>query len=1021
MAAPLSFEDLGLSSSSPSTSLVDHLEKRGLIPPENQTDSQLEEWRSLKHRGKLSDRRHFLSNPAIAKILSHFPPPRGPFELYQSGVPLLRSTIQVEIEWLCLILEANAKVISDYAAIRNEVDVAVFEGREGEARQRLDSLIARFGWSFSALDRHIMLLAKAEKHDDLSKLFSNTIASAESPLQKFVTAAFIYKNNPVVPAKYFDKLFESNLKLVQAPEMIRALLRLLIQSPDHLDSLDEKDISALVLEVSCLPLFDAYEFILALLQCRDFSKIPDQRIIGAFKSLRRHIQDPRLEQFFVDSGEGIDHWMVGRRFLLPSKRGSNVGEILNLIFQGDGNQSFLVLHNWLKSQPRSPLTIGLDALALVFSGDRTLDNLNRFVVRFDPSLKRSIDLIAVDPQAKIKFEDFLDKLSQIYQGRRIFEILYFCRTAAAAAIFQGRALMLSLWIIKTQREFPVAFEALKGDKDISEFLGLQQLNGIDDLPILVAFSFVCESLMEVSIRIEEFLDSQGASNPSDLFELVPAPFPEFFDLFIVNVCTFDQLQHLPSVGETEGDVISERISLLHQIETDSEPLRNKIDIEVSKLVKLERLRSMARIVEESRLRVDTSSLIKKLRYFYEDDEIWKESQRKEFSDLHQHMLGLFLLDEDHGLDTELSGRIRHGKLSERLLSPFLSNHLLIEGKEAIAIDQFGGRAIAEEPDALRKATDILREFSQQTTKYVEDFSNERAQLKIIDISWQGFPGLLSAKSAPKGLICVSTLRETSFLNFKSQLEKAPTKEDVETVFELVINSIWDALEVQLAKIREVISEEVKTSLAERLSQVEETIKNILPPISHDPFHRCRSQIEQVCDEVSKWFVKPAAETFPSSKFEDIFELSVRAIEISRWGAFTTSVDPTVGSLWINATIGGEVYELLLLLLTNAGKHGSREEGRRFAVYRDPKDSRAVFFSNLCDTEVTGNVDEACDLITKALQGGNNEALNREGKSGFRKMIRQLRKISGGSDFGITAIENGGEFCVRISAEFLRHQ
>ena len=1007
----------------PSDSFIKKLEKNGIILPRSNPneDLQLDEWRRIKHEGKLKERRKLLSNPNVAKLLSDYPPSRGPFELQRPGIELQRSSFQVEFEWISLILEANKGVISEYAKKRNSIDEALFEGRFGEAQRCLEQLVKQFGWSFSALERHITLLASSSKHEELSRLFTDTISSTSNSLQQFFTAAIIYKSNPVVPATYFDKLFTSNLKLVNAPEPIKNLLRLLIQSPDVLNDIDHESFSFILAETSSFAFFDVYEIVLAYLQCGDALRTNDQRITGAIRSIRKSIRDPRLEQFFANPSKDAEQWMIGRRLIQHPNTSSSIEEIRNLIFQGDVTQSFEVIKNWLKTQPRSPITTGLDTLTMVFLGDRTLDFLTRSVVQFDSDLKRRVDAVIDAIPRSPDLEAIWENISALYQGRNIFELLYFCRSAASAAIAKDNASVLSSWVINAKHQYPVALKAFKGDKSITKFLGVQRMMSLNDLPILIAYAFVCDSLMEVSIRIEEFLDSINITYPSELFDKNYKSSLNNFDVFIVEVCTFEQLQHLPAVGETEGEVISERIKLLHQVETNSEFLKNKIDLEVSKLVKLERLRSMEKIVEESRLRVDTGSLVKKLSHLSEDEAIWSESSGSDFSDLHLHMLGLFLLDEDHGLDAELSGRIRHGKISERLLSPFLSNHLVIEKDEPMAVDYFGGRTIADKHDALENATDIIRLFSENVTNYIENFANERAQLKIIDVSWQGFPGLLSAKSAPKGLICVSTLRERSFQLFRLRREQAASKDDIETVFDLLIVSIWEALEFQLAQIRLIISEELGNTLTSMLSSVEDDVKNILPDISLDPFHLCRSQIEQVCNEISRWFVKPAEELFPSSKFEDIFELSERAMEFSRWGSLQTEVEPSVRNIWIDTSIGGEVYELLLLLLTNAAKHGSRQEIRIFSIYRDSQNPIALYFSNLCGTEVLVNVEEACSLISRAREGGNKEALNREGKSGFRKMIRQLRKIVLSGEFEILACADGERFCVRIEAEFLRLQ
>jgi hypothetical protein len=990
----------------------------GLIPSESNSD--IVRIREIKHNGKLNQRKALLRETGVIQLIGEPGKPRKLTELIRPESDLLIGELRVEIDWILLVLESHSNLLASYTSERETVDLSLRLGQLHVARRQLLQMTKRFGWTLSILERWINTHLRLREDSKVTLLVQEILSSDADPIQKFVTAALTYRHSSVIPSDYYRRLADSNVKLVKTDSVTRSYLRILIGSATCADTDSPVACSHLLYYLGTLSAIDQYEiFLRIVLRAKAFFDDPRlrQSLSLGLSLLCKRIDDYQLQ------------WIVGSKAPRHSPvriftRDNNNSEPRDSRFEhGDGEELFktafwhqntsdvlyLSVSDWILRQPTSVYTEVITAVIDVFSGAQDSKILDNLICRFDTPARQ---LMTNREEA-----DSIQRFDARNASAMLHELQLFALIRALRAFLQHEVApsplgQLAEKIVNFRQLAAPIFPILASNADLVGEFSKQPLTSVDDLPILLAFSFLSRSQMETSIRIEEYLGTIALTQPSKLINYLPSKWRHLFPIFAIDLCTLEQLEHLPLVGSKEEDIIKERITLLRQVAEFPECDKTSVQSEITQLVKLERLKSMARIMDASRLLVDVSSIEEKVKSFFESGDALAMSKEGEFSDLHQIYLGVFLLDEEHGLDAELSNRIRHGKLRERLLKPFIANSLVSDNLETlIAREPFSSNGITNGDNTIENLK-LLRAFAESIRNQINYFGNERAQLRVIDLSWKGFPGLLTAKTAPNGLICVTRLKDESYLTLKSELELLDNKEDLDIILQECTESIWKALESQLQEVRDVITGELFDSLAEILNQFEREMSSVVPGMNHEAFARCRSQLGSACEEVASWFVRPVQTTLPTSRFDDIAELAQHAVETSGWGPFEIVMNENLAAYMIDSKLVGEFYDILVLIFSNAGKHGAKSEKCQIRFDLHPGGELAI--SNMGSESIDADIAEAQRLLDLAMQGANREALNREGKSGMSKLVRQLRRIDRRREVNITVCETHGYFTVRFT-------
>jgi hypothetical protein len=980
-------------------------------------EARLENWRKIKHKGKLSERKILIATDPEFDILIGLPGRRRNLEnLVHIDAGLQIGEVRTELEWILLILARNSHLLAGYTKNRECIDKSIRRGNFHEAKRVITDTINTFGWSFSLLERWIAIHLKLREDASVTTVASKILSADIDPIAKFVVAAQTYRLNPAIPSEYYRRLAEANVRLTKTDESTRTYIRCLIGSCTTEELASDQLVSRILYSFGSLSSIDQYEMLLSLvLKAEIFTKDPivSHSLISGLSVLLKKIDDYQLRWIAKPRETGISPAALfsplGIQSISRLHDYFEFGDATDLFKsafspENETEAALLSLSDWLIRQPNNVFTEIASAFVNTYSGITSHKDIYLLVARFDPATRESIDR-ARERYASTPFDpiDARSLLSKMQITELLESLVIFLERDTASL----STLEIAERIVTLHKHAGTVFGILSANTSLLKILSDKQLTAESDIIVLLAFSYISNSRMEISIRIEELLDSLGLINPSELHAHLSPDFQALFPSFVTDVCTLDQLEHLPLVGHREEDVIRERLSLLRQVSESFEGKKNQVQAEIALLVKQERLLSMARIMDASRLLVDVAAIEAKVKGFFEGGETLIISRDLHFSDLHQIFLGVFLLDEEHGLDAELSNRIRHGKLRERLLSPFTANHLLSDTPQHLAENAAFNPEGSNTSETQARVVNHLEHFASEIHTQVNHLGEEQAQLKVIDLSWKGFPGLLTAKTAPEGLICVSRLKEESYLIFKEALLDMGDPEDIDVILRECTESIWVALEIQLNEARGFITGGLFDSLAEELSELEKNLSTVVLGISHEPFTRCRSQLRIVCDEVAGWFVRPTQAVLPTSRLDDVSELAKLAVETCGWGPFDLNINPAVGSIMIPSALVGEMYDVFVLLYSNVAKHGEIVNPCR--IYMDFEKEARIVISNTGRETLQDDVNEAKRLLDLAMKGANREALNREGKSGMGKLVRQLRRIDRKKDVDVDVNGFGAKF------------
>src|SRR5690606_2855661 len=416
----------------------------------------------------------------------------------------------------------------------------------------------------------------------------------------------------------------------------------------------------------------------------------------------------------------------------------------------DADAAYSHFDSWISRQTSHPYVMCAQVFIDTLRGNRPKDTLARWIGRFDSKFQ-----IALKKQHIIStISSSIELIKYAIQNGDL--LTAYCHTESLVShIEKSESPQQAAELIsEIARNAPLFSPLVKSNNKIQCLISNHHFRSLDDVFILISFFYITDSLMEASIRVEELLDATSLQKPSELIPLLNISGETLFD-FAYRCCSLELLEQLPAVGPGESEIIKVRLAILHI--ASAKCTQNQVDIkaEISAIIKFEKLRSLETIVEESRLRVNTLALGEKIKLIY------KASPSTYFIDpenrfhFHVTLMGLFLLDEEHGLDAELSGRIRHGKLRERLLNPFLSNNLINADGVDSSLEFLLPSLSLISPCALQSARILFSELNEEVTKLIDSFVDNKAQLRFTEVSWKGFPGLLSSNTSPEGLICVT--------------------------------------------------------------------------------------------------------------------------------------------------------------------------------------------------------------------------------------------------------------------------
>lgn len=231
------------------------------------------------------------------------------------------------------------------------------------------------------------------------------------------------------------------------------------------------------------------------------------------------------------------------------------------------------------------------------------------------------------------------------------------------------------------------------------------------------------------------------------------------------------------------------------------------------------------------------------------------SRFEQFTDMFLKIRDKFIASNEFGIDTYLSMRIRHGTLLGEIRSVF-ENYYLITKKEDSSDNYKNNlywQKLIHNSDKETSDTfnNLMSQFSQKIDSISEELKNKKLQIKTEKKESEGFFDYSFDNSE---LLQLFTKRIASITNY-------------ELFFDEIISILWEKTELNLTKIRDDISDNIKETmvgLLVNLSKEVEVIFDKYEQIEVNELIRnitlCQTDIRNELDKIAAWFKRTNSKT-----------------------------------------------------------------------------------------------------------------------------------------------------------------
>ncbi|MGV0948233.1 hypothetical protein ACTS93_14005 [Empedobacter falsenii] len=540
--------------------------------------------------------------------------------------------------------------------------------------------------------------------------------------------------------------------------------------------------------------------------------------------------------------------------------------------------------------------------------------------------------------------------------------------------------------------------------------------------------------------LDVYLNSIGLTKPSEL-DIFEDSFKEKKIYLLEKISNLNVLNNFYLVFENDEDVLQERIEILRRLISLNDLKSNKYFEEIAVLLRKIKVDStiqnynngkislnFERIKEENIQSLETSfnRFIKLRDYsnknelkiiesdqlinnlldeFVKRDENFQDASFVAFKAIFLEMVNVFLFSKEHGLDGDLSTRIRHGVLENKLRSVFINNNIIStkNNDKYIEIDYWKEMCNSQNYlDEISISIQIaLKTFSSEIDDLIFNIKDEYIQI----ISYKHF-------SKEKALFNYTFTEEYLWLIYKTIEEEVSTYSDFQ---EICFDILKDRTDSLLVNISEVFENQFVIKFINLLDKFEseiESIKNIGGEVYLELKQKikfAKTQIENEVLEVSKWF---KLTSFFDKYTLDIETIVLTAIEIIN-NDLDVKINPNIKFPSKNYLIdnGYSYIEIFKILIENSIKHSKINIAKldieikiNDYFYKNTEDGEMIVLSFSISNNINTEVAELCNM--DYISDNWNSTLinvNIEGGSGYQKINRILKhgnKVNSDIDFEV---------------------
>lgn len=433
----------------------------------------------------------------------------------------------------------------------------------------------------------------------------------------------------------------------------------------------------------------------------------------------------------------------------------------------------------------------------------------------------------------------------------------------------------------------------------------------NDLPILFHINNATSYQKYVSLEI--YLNSIAVDKPSQIFiNNFSAGEKEKYLFVLSEICDLKVLNYFYSVYINDIEVIEERKEILRKLILIDKSKSNIYLEELASITQREKIRSIIQVVNDGKIRLNFSRIkdnkdinlennfnrFVKFREFSKNNnlavvdtqllfenylsEITTDSTKLQdasfvsFKGVYFEVIEHFLFSEEHGLDGDISTRIRHGVLENQLRKIFLNTNLIAlknnNGKyEDICYWNEYGDNEGYLKEVISQFQDVLKNFSKSIDDKIDFIVNEQMQI---------FSNRFNKKN--KGLFNYFFTDEYLWILFKETTENVENYDDFlnfsfEMIKEHTSNLLFD--------IRDYFRINLNNEFNGFMEELESEVKKIFPHQAdifselYQVINNTKILIQRELDLISEWFKvsNPLLDT--SLDLKTIIETSVESINL----------------------------------------------------------------------------------------------------------------------------------------------
>lgn len=490
--------------------------------------------------------------------------------------------------------------------------------------------------------------------------------------------------------------------------------------------------------------------------------------------------------------------------------------------------------------------------------------------------------------------------------------------------------------------------------------------------------------------------------------------------FLKEICTTSTLKYSLELGSIDK-VEQERFAICKILKDIDKPNSAIYDNEISEILRTTSVRNAIKEVNEGRLYVNIEGLkglqlsnvkesfsrfkeietivkVKKLMGFNASKERnWmngsfsteKKSQFDDpsflaFKNIYIETREKFLYSKEYGLESCLSGRIRHGTLKNLLRRVFDNLNLVTAKTNDVYLENiYWATQFGPETEINKKIQDRLRKFSQDIDSLIYHTVENLIQIQTERDTTKPL-GLFNYSTNDEALFSFYSEYKDLFTNYNSLISRIYTELVATTLLYIV------------PYVQRTLTEKVKNNYQELIERLQLDLKNITIPQNTDLFaniSKSSTDIQTTIDNVSEWFI---FSTTDSSSLLEIEIIINAAVEITNKFNSNCSINPQIIKKYpedlsvISSSVMIYVFHILMDNIIEHSKLGSENLKITIEMFQ---------IENFIEIKITNNIASNLDtnkISNKLLEVKNNwnnheniERSNIEGGSGFDKIKRIL--------------------------------